>query len=428
MRIFVKGFGCPSSLADTEVMAGCLLEVGHVLVSDPHYADLLIYNTCAVKGPTEDRIIHLLKKTSRDKKLIVAGCLPLINFERLVKEVRFDGLVGPASGEKIVDAVRDVSSGSYVMRVEKPASNMPQLNLPRLHINPEISIIPISYGCLGSCSYCCVRFARGKLRSYSIEDIVERVKYDLKEGVREFWFTSQDTASYGFDIGVNLYQLINEVSSLPGDFLIRIGMMTPSNLDSIVDQLVDAFHSGKVFKFIHIPVQSGDNGILRLMNRPYTYEDFIDLVKHLRKNFPRLTLATDVIVGFPEETEAAFKNTCKLIKEVRPDIVNVSKFFARPKTSARNLKNRVPPLEIKRRSAHLAEITHTVSLKRNSLWKNWSGRILIDELGKTNTVVGRNPSYKPIAIESTNRLELLGQFIFVRVKKILHSCLLGEIS
>lgn len=426
MRIFIKGFGCPSSIADTEIMAGCLLAAGHVVVSNPDDAELLIYNTCAVKGPTEDRIMHLLKKTSRDKKIIVAGCLPLINFERLVEEVSFDGAVGPGFGERIVEAVREVSSGLHVLRVEKATSNIPQLNLPRLRVYPEISIIPISYGCLGSCSYCCVRFARGKLRSHRIEEIVDRVKHDLEEGVHEFWFTSQDTASYGLDIGVNLCQLINEVSNLQGDFLIRMGMMNPSNLFNIVDQLVKVFQSGKVFKFIHIPVQSGDDDILRLMNRSYTSRDFIELVNQFRKKFPQLTLATDVIVGFPEETENAFKNTCKLVKEVKPDVVNISKFFARPKTSALNLTS-VPPPEIKRRSVHLANIVHAITLKRNSLWKNWSGRILIDELGKGNTVVGRNSWYKPIVLESQNRLELMGRFILVRVKKILHSCLLGQV-
>jgi MiaB/RimO family radical SAM methylthiotransferase len=269
--------------------------------------------------------------------------------------------------------------------------------------------------------------ARGKLRSYSVEEIVKRVKHDVEEGIREFWFTSQDTASYGFDIGANLCKLINKASCVPGDFLIRIGMMTPSSLIKIADQLVDAFQSRKVFKFIHIPIQSGDNDVLRLMNRPYTCRDFVQLVNCFRKDFPRLTLATDVIVGFPTETEIAFKNTCSLIKEVKPDVVNISKFFARPMTSALNLEKKVPPPEIKRRSTHLTSLVRNITLKRNSLWKNWRGRILIDEIGKANSVVGRNSSYKPIAIKSQNRLELLGQFIYVRVKRALHSCLLGEI-
>lgn len=427
MRIYVKGFGCSSSLADAEVLAGCLSSAGHTIVNNLQDADLVIYNTCAVKAPTENRMIHLLKKIPKDKKLIVAGCLPLINFQRLSKEVRFDGAVGPAFGEKIVGVVRQVSMGIHIVRLEEAAVNMPRLDLPHIRNNPYVSIIPINYGCLGSCTYCCVRFARGKLRSYSIEEIVSKVEKDVAAGVREFWLTSQDTACYGKDRGTNLADLLQQVCSVDGEFFIRVGMMTPNNLLDIIDELIDAFQNEKVFKFLHLPVQSGDDDVLRQMNRFYSTKDFKMIVKKFKETFPQSTIATDIIVGFPGETEKAFKNTWQLIEDVKPDIVNVSKFFARPKTSAANLEPRVPPTTVKHRSASLASLARRISLERNNEWNGWSGKILIDEAGKPGSVVGRNFAYKPAVITSNNMRSLLGQFVSVKITDVFQSHLLGEI-
>jgi len=174
MQVFVKSFGCSTNLADGEILAGCLAKAGHEQVNDVSVADVIIYNTCAVKGPTENRMIEVLKRVPKNKKLIVAGCLPLINFERLRSQVRFDGIVGPAAGEKIVEVVEHVMNGERIIALKEATNAKPSLNLPRLQFNPAISIVPISYGCLGSCTYCCVVFARGHLRSYSIQEIIER--------------------------------------------------------------------------------------------------------------------------------------------------------------------------------------------------------------------------------------------------------------
>ncbi|MGB9779169.1 MAG: radical SAM protein, partial [Candidatus Bathyarchaeales archaeon] len=241
MKVFVKSFGCSTNLADGEVLAGCLAEAGYQIVNSVSAADMIIYNTCAVKGPTENRMIEILKKTPPNKKLIVAGCLPLINFERLCREVRFDGVVGPASGDSIVGVVRRVLDGEKVVALKGAVNAKPSLNLPRILLNPVIGIIPISYGCLGSCAYCCVVFARGHLRSYSVREIVERVKKDLAMGVREFWLTSQDTACYGRDIGTNLAELLWALCDVEGDFKIRVGMMTPNMALNILEDLTQAF-------------------------------------------------------------------------------------------------------------------------------------------------------------------------------------------
>jgi MiaB-like tRNA modifying enzyme len=413
-RVYLKSFGCSTNLADGEVMAGCLVSAGFKLVNSVADAEVVVYNTCAVKGPTENRMIDLLKKVPRGKKLLVVGCLPLINFDRLSREVQFDGVAGPALGEKIVDIANAVLRGEKVLALENAEKAKPSLSLPRIHVNPVVGIIPISYGCLGSCAYCCVVFARGRLRSYSIKEIVEKIKADLAEGVREFWLTSQDTACYGRDIGTNLAELIMAVCAVEGNFKIRVGMMTPNRALDILEGLIEAYRDGKVFKFVHLPVQSGDDKILERMRRFYTVADFKKIVEAFREAFSKITIATDVICGFPGEDEKAFEKTLKLIEEVKPDIVNTSKFFARPRTPAANMPDSVQLPEIKRRSAALSSLAYKIAVEKNREWIGWEGEVLIDEAGKVaGSWMGRNFAYKPIVVKSGQNL--LGKVVHVRI-------------
>ncbi|MGB9671896.1 MAG: tRNA (N(6)-L-threonylcarbamoyladenosine(37)-C(2))-methylthiotransferase, partial [Candidatus Bathyarchaeales archaeon] len=385
MRVFVKSFGCSSNLADGEVLAGCLAEAGYELVDSPLAADVIIYNTCAVKGPTENRMIEVLRRVPKGKRLIVAGCLPLINFERLSREVRFDGIVGPAFGREIVDVVGRVLSGEKVVVLEGALASKPSLSLPRKLVNPVVSIIPVNYGCLGSCAYCCVVFARGRLRSYGISEIVDRVKRDLALGVKEFWITSQDVACYGRDLGTNVAELLKAICAIEGDFRVRVGMMTPNMVIDILDDLIEAFKHDKVFKFLHLPVQSGDDQILQRMRRFYSVDDFKKIVEAFRRHTPEITIATDVICGFPGESEKAFKRTLQLIEEVKPDIVNVSKFFARPRTVAAKMESDFVSFEeVRRRSGLAARLARKVAFERNKRWVGWVGEILVDEVGKVS--------------------------------------------
>ncbi|MEM1566517.1 MAG: tRNA (N(6)-L-threonylcarbamoyladenosine(37)-C(2))-methylthiotransferase [Candidatus Bathyarchaeia archaeon] len=425
-RVFVKSFGCSTNLADGEVMSGCLAEAGYVLVDSLADADVIIYNTCAVKGPTENRMIDLLKRVPRGKKLIVVGCLPLINFERLQREVSFDGAAGPALGEKIVGVVEAVLRGEKMLALENAEKAKPSLNLPRVRVNPIVGIIPISYGCLGSCTYCCVVFARGRLRSYTVDEIINRVKSDLADGVREFWLTSQDTACYGIDIGTSLPELMEAVCKVDGEFKVRVGMMTPNVALKILDELIEAYKNEKVFKFLHLPVQSGDNQVLVRMRRFYTVENFKHIVDAFRKTFPKITIATDVICGFPGETTEAFKKTLQLLEEVRPDIVNISKFFARPRTPAAKMNEALPFSEVKERSVTLSRLALRIALEKNMEWIGWEGEILIDERGTVlNSWVGRNFAYKPVVVRST--ANLLGKTVQVKVLKAFTTHLEGEI-
>jgi MiaB/RimO family radical SAM methylthiotransferase len=270
--------------------------------------------------------------------------------------------------------------------------------------------------------------ARGNLRSSSIKEVVERVRSDYAIGAREFWITSQDTASYGRDLCTDLANLLVALVKVEGDFHVRVGMMTPNMVTEMQSRLITAFDNPKIFKFLHLPVQSGDDTVLQFMRRFYTAEEFKRTVNTFRNEFPKLTLATDVIVGFPGETEEAFLNTLRILEELKPDIVNVSKFFARPKTIAARMKDDlVDKEETKRRSTATAELAKRISAERNLRWVGWIGEILIDEKGKLEgSWVGRNFAYKPIVIESKDNL--LGKTVKVKVLEALTTYLKGEIE
>jgi len=425
MRVFLKSYGCSANQADSEVLLGCLAKAGYKSVDSASEADVVVVNTCAVKGPTENRVLEFLKRVPRGKKIVVAGCLPLTSFERLSRDARFDGLVGPAFGEDIVTVVERVMAGKRVVALDTALESKPSLSLPRLRSNSVVSVIPINYGCLGSCAYCCVVFARGRLRSYNLEEITDRLREDLAAGAKEFWVTSQDLACYGRDVGTNLVELLETLVNVEGDFRIRVGMMTPNMVIDIADDLVAVFKNEKVFKFLHLPVQSGDDGVLKRMRRCYTVQEFKEIVSAFRTAFSEVTLATDVICGFPGETQDAFENTLKLVKEVKPDIVNISKFFPRPKTAAALMQNEfLEPAEIKRRSTAAAKLAKRITFERNQRWLDWTGEVLIDERGKVpGTWIGRNFVYKPVAVKSPQNL--LGETLNVRVVKAFSSHLSG---
>ena len=427
-RIHVESYGCTTNLADGETLAGCLSQAGYELTDSAREADVIVYNCCSVKGPTENRMIDLIKRAPAGKKVIVAGCLPLTSYDSLRKSARFDGVIGPAAGMGIVDVVDRVLRGEKAVVLDDAVLSKPDSCLPRLRSNNVISLVPVSYGCLGSCAYCCVVFARGRLRSYSIEEIVRKVECDVAAGAREVWLTSQDMACYGRDLGSTLPALLKAVCAVAGDFRVRIGMMTPNFALNMLPHLVEAFGNDKVFKFLHLPVQSGDNQVLKAMNRCYSVEDFRITVRAFRAAFPDVTLATDVICGFPGETKEAFNSTLELINEVQPDIVNVSKFFARPNTAAAAMTDCVVEhSEIKYRSSETAKVVGRLSLERNQRWRSWTGTILIDEKGKVpGSWVGRNFAYKPVTVK--NKADLLGKTLIVKVKETFSTYLEGEIA
>ncbi len=424
-RLYFENYGCPSNKFDLEVMRTYLEGLGHVAIESPESADILIINTCGVKKVTEDRILkHLQFLKSLDKPIVVTGCLTKIDPEALTKAVPdYLALLDPFSIDKIpivIDRYEDGMQNQRFFSTEtKVKVKMPMFSKGRL-----LQIVPISEGCLGLCAFCCTRFARGQLFSYPQEIIVDRIRQLICDGAREIWLTAQDTGAYGLDSDCNLATLLEEICKVRGKFLLRVGMMNPNNALQILNRLVEAYKSEKVFKFLHIPVQSGSDSILKLMNRYYDINDFRRIVDTFRREIPELSISTDIICGFPGEDEKSFEDSLRLIKNVEPDIVNISKFFPRPNTAAAKMKQ-LTSQTIKMRSKKMSELCKTISLKKNRCWLNWEGEILIDEKGKGSSMVGRNFAYKPIVVKGIP--DLLGKTMKVVITDATPTYLIGEL-
>jgi len=424
-RVYLESYGCTSNRFDSEVIVGLLLEEGYEICEGVGEADVVIVNTCGVKGPTENRVLHRLRKLSSfSKPLVVAGCLPLINLPAIKRAVEGKFVtLGPRSVDKVVEAVelalkrREGSFLSINRRLIKPI-------LPKVRLNKVVEPLQIAEGCLGSCTYCCVRFARGHLFSYPPKVIAERVRSAVKEEVKEIWLTAQDVGAYGMDIKTDLPNLLRRVCSVEGDFFIRVGMINPSHALRLGKRLINAFTHRKVFKFLHLPLQSGNNSVLKDMNREYTVEDFRRIIEDFRAEIPEITVATDIICGFPTETWEAFEDSLTLLKDLRFDVVNVSRFFPRPGTVAAEMKQ-LPVKEVEERSRRISELSRRISLERNRLWLNWEGEILIDEKGKNGSWIGRNYAYKPVVVKDSENL--LGRRLTVRIMEAHPTYLEAEI-
>jgi MiaB-like tRNA modifying enzyme len=301
-----------------------------------------------------------------------------------------------------------------------------KINLPKVRKNSIVGVIPISNSCANYCSYCSVRYVKGKLFSYDKQDIEFEALRCLKEGCKELWVTSQDNAAYMLDKSEvsKLPELLGAITTIDKKFFIRIGMMNPMHLLDILDDMINVYKNDKVFKFLHIPVQSGNDNILGLMKRKYAVADFKKIVSEFRKSIPNITISTDIICGFPTETEEQFKDSLELVKEIKPDVLNISRYQARPGTEAAKMEGQINGRVTKNRSRLLTDIFINISRMNNERWLNWEGEILIDEKGKHDTWVGRNFAYRPVIVRGDVKL---GDYVKVKIKDITPFDLRGDI-
>jgi MiaB-like tRNA modifying enzyme len=421
-RIYVEVFGCSANVADAEMVSGLLMQAGHKIVNGPEEADACVVLTCTVKTPTERKVVKRLKRLSDDgASLVVAGCMPKAQSELVMEAAPEASMLGPNDLLEVVYIVKEIMGGHRVEAVSNLATD--KTCLPRAKANPVVHIAPISSGCLGSCSYCIVRRARGPLHSYPADSIIEDARRALEGGCREIWVTAEDTAAYHFG-DTRLPQLLEELSGLLDRFFIRVGMMNPDQAGPILDKLVEAYSSEKVFKFLHVPVQSGNDEVLRRMKRRYNVEDFRRIVARFRDSFPGLSISTDIICGFPGETEEQFADSLRLVEEIEPDVLNISRFWPRPGTEAEGLDGQLHGRDTKRRSRMLSALWRRLSFERNRGWTGWRGDILIDEAGQGGSVVGRNFAYKPVVLPEPVDL---GEFVEVEITGAERGYLLGKI-
>jgi len=419
-KIFVEAYGCSASFADSEMISGLILNGGHTLVDNSSESDLNIVVTCSVKDVTANKMIHRIKSL-KSKPLVVAGCFPKAEKSTVEKFAENASLLGPNSLGKTLQVIDSTLNGRKQVSLED--SDLSKVGLPKVRLNPVVGIVEIASGCMSECTFCQTKLSKGDLSSYRLGDIVRQVQIEIKEGCKEVWLTSTDNGCYGFDIGTDLPSLVNAVVEIPDDFMIRVGMMNPMYMPRIKEALIESFNNDKVFKFLHIPVQSGSDKVLHDMKRGHTVNTFKEIVKRAKERFGNFTISTDVIVGFPSETEEDFQKTVNLLDETRPDMVNLSKYSARPGTEAAEWKQ-IDVAEVKRRSKIIFEQISKISMENNKKWIGWTGKVLFDEKIDEG-VKGRNFAYKPIFVR--NAVDI-GQSHIVEITDVTVNSLLGKIA
>jgi threonylcarbamoyladenosine tRNA methylthiotransferase CDKAL1 len=397
MKILVEAYGCTMNRGEAEEFIDGLLDMGHELVEEQDDAGAFVLFTCDVIETTEN---HMLKRIGEfaampEKTLMVCGCLPNISPRKIL---------GIAPHAILIGATEHLKGLSYFKNTHHKVAPP---------VRPcSIGILPIASGCMGSCSYCITKNARHGLRSRNPDDLIERLKNLLARGTVEIQLCAQDTAIYGNDIDIDLARLVELLEAVDGDFMMRIGMMNPAAVLQNMEKILRAFQSPKVFKFLHLPVQSGSDAVLERMKRRHTVEQFEEIVRMFRSQFPEMNLSTDIIVGFPGETDGDFQKSLELIERTKPDMVNITRFSSRPGTEAHSMKNRVPSRIAKDRSAILTDLRFSQTDAKYGTFEGRTFKALATERRAEGTTFLRTSSYKPIVLP--NVLEL-GKWYEVRV-------------
>ena len=423
MKVYIESYGCTFNKADGQIIAGNLKENEIDIVDSIEEADVVIVNTCYVKLPTENKVTYRIQKLQKDypdKKIIIGGCMVEIDPEKLDKVGPACSWIGPHQLNKAADVVSSTYCGEVIR--ECGFSKEPKVCVPKVVDDSLIHIIQICEGCLGACTFCCTRFARGPLNSYPIADIKAEAKKAIENGACEIQLTAQDTAAFGRDTGEKLSDLIKEVANLEGDFRVRVGMMHPKNILNDVDEIIDAMKHPKVYNFIHLPVQSGSDKVLSEMRRGHNISQYLDIVSKFKNEIPDITLAVDIIVGYPTENDDDFNLTVKLLEEIKPSLIHLSKYQHRKGAISSSLRE-IPPETMKKRSKFLSEIKSKITECENRDLVGSIQNVLVVEVGSKGGFIAKTDSYIPVIVDDVE----LGTFVKVKITEATSTYLKSEL-
>lgn len=405
--VAVLSQGCAANFGDGEQIARLLIAYGSEVFFDTNGVspEAFCLNVCTVKG--DSTALALLRKTLADYPgvpVLVTGCVPPALKKQLAKEF-------PGVAVSDLDFIKH-SPGILENWLETGLWNI-ALNASTFTVSARdfaegskratghVGILNISDGCLDACTFCSTHLVKGRHKSASPEAIVEEAKKYIADGCKELWLSGQDTSCYGFDIGTNLAKLAQKIiANVKGDYKMRLGMGNPRHLETYLDEMLETFQDEHIYKFIHLPVQSGSDRVLKLMGRRHSVETYTKIAKAFLDRFDYFTLSTDLIVGFPGETPEDFVETLKVLEETRPTVCNITRFVPRPGTVAANLPNAIPGNIQHDRSAELAARFQQIALENNSSRIGQVEHVLIDKPGKRpGTTIARDMAYRPVALQ-----------------------------
>jgi len=466
--IYIETYGCAANQNNSEILKGILTQSGYQITNNQDIAEIIILNTCIVKQKTENKIkrrIQDISKQSPNKLLIITGCMPETDAKQIKQLAPNTIQLGTHHFKDITKLIKNYQDNQLTDKKQDEFLEYKEetkLSLPKIPQNKLISITQISEGCQGKCTYCKTRLAKGVLYSYPEDQILSSIESDLKNGAKEIWITSQDCANYGMD-NVSIFsqneiykeqkqeriisseklkvhkryqnnknnnlqklpQLLNKILALKHNFKLRLGMSDPNNIYPIIDKLISLYHHKKMYKFLHIPIQSASNKVLKDMNRKYTIQQAEEIIKKFRKEIPDITITTDIIIGYPTETKQDFQQSLDFVKTYKPDVFNLSKMSIHKGTPAQKLKP-LPIKTINKRTTQIMKAHQETAKQNKERFLNKTIKIFINKKLENNLYKARDENYNIVLINSMDK-SILGKNKEVKIKQVGVHHLIGEL-
>ncbi len=394
MSIWFEGYGCTANQGETFEMKEHAHHLGHEIASSSDSAETVVLGTCTVIESTQNKMERRISDLmDQGKQVIVSGCMATADAKILGSKFPEAPLVSPGDIVGLGDLI-----GRGGCKPEKQDS-------------PLAAILPISSGCLGRCTYCATLRARGRVTSRSVNDIFFKAQYAVDSGSKELLLTSQDNGAFGADSDSSLELLLGELSHLEGDFRLRIGMLNPMLVSGRSDSMAKAWGDSRTYKFMHLPIQSGSQKMLDAMLRDHTLEDFWEVVETFRSYYPEMMITTDIITGFPGETDEDHQSTIALLKRLVPDLVNITRFSPRQGTPAAGYK-RLNGKIVKSRSIELTSLRKKLASQSFGRFVGRKTKVLAVENQKLGSTLCRDDNYRPIIIKEDLSL---GEFYDIEI-------------
>ncbi len=437
----IQTFGCQMNYSDSERIISFLESYQFNFINNIHKADLIIFNTCGVRQMAEDRIygqINNLKQQHKKLLIVVTGCLAYRQDvqKRLKNQVDlFFNIKDFNKLEKWIHKTFSLKEKSFLdffsSKKYPTAHKISYLSLTPKYSNFFQAYVPIMTGCNNFCTYCVVPYARGREYSRPAKEIIQEIKKLLAKNYKEIFLLGQNVNSY-YDKKqkINFAQLLKKINSLPGNFWIRFLTSHPKDMS---DELIKVITSSqKICEYVHLPLQAGDNEVLKKMNRKYSPQHYLKTIQKIKNSFKKnkphspFAITTDIIVGFPDETRNQFQKTKEIMKKVNYDMTYISRYSPRPGTVAWNFPDNITLEEKKKREKEIEKILEKTSLKNNQKYLNKKVTILIDKK-RGESFYGKTRTLKNVKVISKNKKYSVGNFYTVKITQANIWNLEGEI-
>ena len=418
MRVFLETFGCQANERDSETILGMLRIMGYEACPNPEKADLIILNTCSIREKAEQKVFSRLgtfRALKEDRpSLIIGMCGCMAQEVEMVKLIRrrcpyVDFVLGTHRLHTLPAMLRNIQAGLGFQSDTEETGEIVE-SLPSLRAYPFRALVNITYGCDNFCTYCVVPYVRGRERSRKLTDILAESRQRVAEGAVELMYLGQNVNAFGKTTGESFAELLYQVQDIPG--LERVRYMTSHPRDFKEDLIGAIAACPKVSRHIHLPVQSGSSGILKRMNRGYSREGYLNLVENIRAKIPEAVLTTDIIVGFPGESDEDFADTLSLVERVGYDSAFTFMYSPRKGTPAAVMENQIPPREKKERLRILMDAQAKVSAALHEGLRGKTLRVLAESWDQ-GVLSGRSDGNQ--LVHCPGEPEQVGNFINVEI-------------